>query len=280
LQIADDLTALDVPLVVVSTQLIEAGVDISFDRVYRDFAPLDSIVQAAGRCNRSFERDDGLGRVTVWRLDAPDECEMLPSKAVYARVQKKGEKNLLDPTREALDATIGEFTGRVNASEATVADEAVETYHDLVGEDVTPDGIDMVDDFESARVKSLRQESLIDQHLAFEVYVCRTEAESERVADLREAREEWEFDEVERLRKDLAKIRVSVPVYRADSDAARELKNTEPLFDYSEGSDRTDWDDETERVLDPEMDRGRFEQYFDAREGVHQPESGVEARFL
>ncbi len=52
------------PIVCVSTQLIEAGVDIDFASVIRYLAGLDSIAQAAGRCNRNGSRE-ALGRVHI-----------------------------------------------------------------------------------------------------------------------------------------------------------------------------------------------------------------------
>lgn len=56
-------------IVVISTNLIEAGVDLSFECVYRSMTGLDSLAQSAGRCNRSGEMNQG----TVYLIDLEGE---------------------------------------------------------------------------------------------------------------------------------------------------------------------------------------------------------------
>lgn len=79
-----------VPILCISTQLIEAGVDVDFGAVVRFTAGLDSIAQAAGRCNRHGERETGMVHVVKAR------DENLGSLTDIKVGQEKAERVLAD----------------------------------------------------------------------------------------------------------------------------------------------------------------------------------------
>lgn len=87
LEIIKNLLKKKIPCHVISTQLIEAGVDIDFPVVFRVMTGVDSVAQAAGRCNREgslasgevclFKSTESYGKATSWQRRVGEIGEMV-----------------------------------------------------------------------------------------------------------------------------------------------------------------------------------------------------------
>ncbi|CCQ33716.1 CRISPR-associated helicase Cas3 family protein [Halorhabdus tiamatea SARL4B] len=250
-----ELTARDQPTVAVSTQLVEAGVDISFDRVYRDLAPIDSIVQAAGRCNRSFERDRGI--VTVWWLDAPAEQSKTPAEAVYNR-----STTLLPTVADTLQQVRDESG---SLTEKDVARTAVERYFERLREDKDVGKQEWANWVDDSMGKELGDISLIDQRRSAEVVVARTDEERKVFEQIHEAQERYDYAALDDLVEETKPLRISVPYYREDSDRAEAIRDLTVLI-------------EDQGVY--QLDASRESAKFDATTGFVAEASSVDHQFL
>lgn len=81
-------------LILCSTQLIEAGVDMDFPVVFRELAPLESIIQSAGRCNREGKLKEG--QVYLFQLeDDSQPSRQYETFAQYAQLCYRNNENRL-----------------------------------------------------------------------------------------------------------------------------------------------------------------------------------------
>ena len=93
------------PCRVISTSLIEAGVDVDFPRVYRQICGLDSILQAAGRCNREGKNELSDSIVSIFDLEcgSPEIFSKQISAGDYVLNKYKDRIDCKDAIKEYFD---------------------------------------------------------------------------------------------------------------------------------------------------------------------------------
>ncbi|WP_336364038.1 CRISPR-associated endonuclease Cas3'' [Halalkalicoccus salilacus] len=211
IQVADVLATAGVPFVFVSTQAVEAGVDISFARVYRDLASLDSIVQAAGRCNRSFEWGERGGEVTLWFLADPDDLEAdPPATHIYETPDIGGHLDLVVRTIKTAVETTNVQPDTV--PETTFTRDAIVNYFDEIDRQVT-DRKELVTAIEECDGSTLGRASLIDEtYETVDVVVAVTEFDRRLIEEMGDAFENGNEPRGFALLNDLVDMRVSIPI--------------------------------------------------------------------
>lgn len=214
------LTSDSQPFVLVSTQAIEAGVDVSFQVVFRDLAPIPSIVQAAGRCNRSFEWDRAGGDVFVWRLAPPENAHQCPATSVYERGRLPNHlTTVVEVLREVTDS-------KYVIPERLIANDAVKKYYERLREE-SPGEKRLATYIDECRGAALAEERLIRETNTRDVICAVTSGERTILNRAQQAFARKDDATGYRLLSSLEDCRVSIrPRTEAFQDALEPLDST------------------------------------------------------
>lgn len=120
---------------VISTSLIEAGVDLDFKAVFREIAGIDNILQSGGRCNREGKMD--MGDVFVFETDGGNYQTKKKSDII---IRANITRNLFEEFENiSTDKCIKEYYGRLlNYKEKKIEENTITS---IMGNDLRIDGI-------------------------------------------------------------------------------------------------------------------------------------------
>ena len=85
------------PFILISTQVVEPGVDLSFSQIFREKAPLDSIIQVMGRLNR--EAEDDQATLVVYEYDDNHK----PNHKPYSQLELYESEKRLGLVKNSID---------------------------------------------------------------------------------------------------------------------------------------------------------------------------------
>ncbi|WP_254832771.1 CRISPR-associated endonuclease Cas3'' [Haloglomus salinum] len=239
IHLADHLSTANRPFVFVATQAVEAGVDLSFNTVYRDIAPLDSIVQAAGRCNRSFEWGERGGEVIIWTLAGPSEetpanpADPPPAEHVY-------EQSIPSHLR-LVSATLSELDGDSEIPDSEVSDVAVRRYFDRLAEDKQVGDQGITEEIEACEGDRLLGRSLIGDYQTVDTVVGVSSGDETVISDAAAEFQPVPTRAAYEAAEGLSSLRVSVPetvmesatkVPRLDRNSRGDTEGIQ-LFEYT-----------------------------------------------
>jgi CRISPR-associated endonuclease/helicase Cas3 len=210
-------------IAVVSTQLIEAGVDIDCDCVCRDMGPLDSIIQVAGRCNRNKR----LEQSDMYLLNLVSEGNK-PFTDIYDHVLLEGVRQILNDKSQIPESgflkLINEFF-EVAKAKSRVETKLINSIYELYFYDKNPN---------NEKRKPISEFELIkEDYYKIDVFVEKNDEAKAVWTKYCEIREDKMLDPYER-RKEFLKIKkvfydyvISVP-----KDKAKGLINEDEEIAY------------------------------------------------
>ncbi|MHA1835338.1 MAG: CRISPR-associated helicase/endonuclease Cas3, partial [Candidatus Odinarchaeia archaeon] len=188
--------------IIITTQLIEAGVDISVDVIYRDMAPLDCLIQSAGRCNRNNKEKKGNVYVILLR----DK-----KRKIYSYVY---DPFLIDVTKEVIQ----QFG--INTSEKEFILKATTNYYNLIKErGTTVKSKEILDSIKKLNFSDISKFKLIEEKIpTISIFVeinnkaKKIREKIEKILSLEKSFKKRE--EILKIRKNINKYTVAIRVSR------------------------------------------------------------------
>ena len=238
--------------IIVTTQLIEAGVDISVDLIYRDLAPLDSIIQTAGRCNR--EGDENLGFTRVIKLKDENSDR---NKDFHSYIY---DPTIIGATRDIIDKSDKE----IREKEFNL--KGANNYFEMILQRKAQDK-EVLNDIKKLKFIDVSDFDLIEEDVeSISLYVERDEEAKELRRNLEEELSETKGIERKKKflkwRKDLNEYMLSV---RGDEETINKIEDLDPFIG-----------NESIRVISDEV----LEDWFDDETGFKIPDSTIDSRLI